>query len=178
MLAGCTSVTGGAPNPVSAASTGADPTSARQGGSTPRVSNPKKLRGADPCALLTESQLRALGLPTASRPGKSGWGEDKCTWSGDIRVTLSPDTKGKGLSEYYARQKAYDNFKSSEASGFPVVWTDFASTICSVMAGVADDQVLVVHVGSVSSRSRAQGNPCGYGETVVAEVLGNLPAGG
>ena len=146
--------------------------------SVPRVSNPKRLRGSDPCALLTQAQLTALGLPSANKAAQAQWGEAKCTWSGDIRATLSPDTKGRGLADYYARQKAFDNFKSSQVVGYPAVWADFAHTICSVMVGVADDQVLVVHVGSVSSRSKAQGNPCGYGETVAAEVLKNLPVGG
>nr|BFF02273.1 hypothetical protein GCM10020241_39480 [Streptoalloteichus tenebrarius] len=146
--------------------------------SVPRVSNPKRLRGSDPCALLTQAQLTSLGLPAKGKPAETTLSEPKCTWSDDIRVTLGLDTKRRGLTEFYTRQKAFDNFKSSQVAGFPVVWMDFSNVLCNLAVGVADDQVLTIHVGSIVSRSRAQGNTCGYGETVAAEVLKNLPVGG
>ena len=177
----CGEAMSGTPNAASTVATRAgssgDPSEAERSG-VPQVRNPKRLRGSDPCALLTPAQLTALGLPSASKPGyEQNFDEAQCTWSDDIRVVLGLDTKRRGLTEYYVRQKSYDNIKSSQVAGYPALWTDFTNVRCSLVVGVADDQVLIVHVRSIVSRSRAQGNTCGYGETVAAEVLKNLPPG-
>lgn len=176
-VSACESTATGTPTPEAGASApSATSTSGDSGRLVPPIANPKDLTGIDPCDLLTKSQLAALTVTAEPVKGKSLWGEDKCTWrNSTMSVGLAPDTKRDGLEGDYQNQDDFDSFEKTEVDGFPAARADFASEVCSVVVGVADDQALTVHYDRGLSDAPGEGDPCGFAESIASMVLENLP---
>ena len=187
LAAGCgTSSVGGTPEPGGSPGT-AGATTTRASASTtssqerlaPPVTNPKNLRGLDPCELLTAAQLTELGMTGQPEKGRSEFGEDDCTWKDSaIYISIAPDTKRQGLEEVYRRKSNVVNFQPSTVDGYPAVRANFTEKFCNVSVGVADDQVFHLTYGIVTSKKPEHQDTCGFAEKVSGMVLQNLPAGG
>ncbi|MCP2262117.1 Protein of unknown function (DUF3558) [Streptoalloteichus tenebrarius] len=181
VLSACGSVTSGTPIAIpsvsdrSSLSAGA---ASSENNEVPRVTNPKNLRGVDPCQMLTQAQLRELGASLEGKPDQAPWGETLCRWVDDIRVTVAPDTKRRGLAEVYARKKSFNSFQTSSVAGYPAVRADFGAIRCNLNVGVANDQLLLIQYSNNVSRKPEHKDTCVFAERIAAEVLKNLPAGG
>ena len=184
LTAGCgTSSVSGAP--ISGGSADATTTQASASSTSsqerlaPPVTNPKNLRGLDPCELLTDAQLTELGASAPPEKKQSKFGEDQCTWKNSaIYLTIAPDTKRDGLEEVYQRESNVENFQPSRVDGYPAVRANFTDNFCNVSVGVADDQVFHLTFGVVTSKKPEHQDTCGFAEKVSGMVLQNLPAGG
>jgi hypothetical protein len=55
------------------------------------------------------------------------------------------------------------------------VRVNFATQLCGVIVGVSDEQTLNMSFGRVSSDAPGKGDPCGFAESVMADVIKNLP---
>ncbi|MDQ3786338.1 MAG: DUF3558 domain-containing protein [Actinomycetota bacterium] len=176
-VAACESTATGTPTPESGVSVpSGTSTSDEPGGLAPPIEDPKGLAGIDPCDLLTESQLAALTIVKPGTKEVSAWGEAKCNWENStVSVGLAPDTQRDGLEGTYRRRHRFDNFEESEVDGYPAVRTDFATQVCSIVVGVADNQALTVHYTRMASDSPGKGDPCSFAESITSTVLTNLP---
>jgi hypothetical protein len=144
---------------------------------SPPVDNPKDLRGVDPCELLTPEQRAELGLRPGEKEDISPWGEETCGFGGSIvSIGFSPDTTlGEGLDQAYRAKDSFENFAETTVDGYPAVRVNFATQICSLIVGVSDTQTLGMDFARVSSSAPGRGDPCGFAESVLGEVIKNLP---
>lgn len=183
VLSGCDSTASGSPTaattlPGTEESSGGAPSS-ESDRLAPPVDDPKDLSGIDPCELLTPEQLSELTFTEPGEKDTSAWGEEHCRWNNsNLSIRLAPETKvGEGLDQAYQSRNAFDNFAESSVDGYPAVRVDFATQLCRVIVGVAEDQTLHVDFGRVSGKDPAYQDPCGFAESVAGMVLESLPAG-
>jgi hypothetical protein len=181
-MSGCNSAVAGSPTATTTHPEGTGTTSDGMPPSTsdrlaPPVENPKNLRGVDPCQMMSPEQLTGLGLTEAGQKGTSLWGEETCTWAGSmIVIGLIPDTTlGQGLEQAYRAKNSFDNFDESEVDGYPAVRVDFAAELCGVIVGVSDEQTLRMDFTRVTVQAPGKGDPCGFVESVLSDVIKNLP---
>lgn len=182
-MSGCEGAVAGSP---AAESTQADPTNGESSGTppstsdrlSPPVENPKDLRGFDACQLLTQDQLAELSLSEPGRKYTTPWGEEGCNWGGPVvAIGFSPDTTlGQGLEQAYRAKDTFDNFAESNVDGYPAARVDFATQSCGLIVGVSNEQTLGMEFTRVSSQAPGKGDPCGFAESVMGEVIKNLPA--
>lgn len=179
-MSGCQSAVAGSPS-----ATTTDVTSETSDGGqssepnrlSPPVENPKNLRGVDPCELLTSEQKAELSLTEPDRRDTSPWGEGTCNLAGPVvTVSFSPNTiTGEGLDQAYRAKNSFDNFAESNIDGYPAVRVNFATQSCGLIVGLSDAQTLSVGFTRVSPDAPGRGDPCGFAESVVGEVIKNLP---
>jgi hypothetical protein len=181
MLSGCNSATEGSPTAATTppdttdSTSGATPSSTPSEGLAPPVRNPKDLRDVDPCQLLTAAQQSQLGFTEPGEEGTSYWGEPECGWPGSVvAVGLSPNTTA-GLDQAYRNKNNFDNFAPSEVDEYPAARINFATQSCGLIVGVADDQTLHMEFTRVSPDAPGSGDPCGFAESVMGDVIKNLP---
>jgi hypothetical protein len=141
------------------------------------VKNPKDLRGVDPCELLSAEQQAELDLTGLGEKSISEWGEEGCKWLGSIvGIILDPNTTlGDGLERAYRNKNSFDNFAESNVDAYPAVRINFATQSCGLIVGVSDEQTLHMEFTRVSPNAPGKGDPCGFAETVMGEVIKNLP---
>jgi hypothetical protein len=180
LVAGCVSAVAGSPTPNATQPTTASETSGGAAPSerlSPPVENPKDLRGIDPCDLLTPDQKTELGLTRPVTRDTSPWGEDTCDLGGSVvGIGFSPDTTlGEGLDQAYRSKNTFDNFEPSEVDGYPAVRVDFTTQSCGLFVGVSDEQTLHMELTRVSPDAPGKGDPCGFAESIMSDVLENLP---
>lgn len=176
VMSGCQSAVSGSPTTASTpAGGGASPSTSDR--LAPPVENPKNLRGVDPCQLLTSEQQSQLSLTGSAKKDTSLWGEEKCVWFGSVvGMVLSPETtSGEGLEKAYRAKNNFDNFAESTVDGYPAVRVDFATQSCGLVVGVSDTQTLHMEFTRVSSSAPGDGDPCGFAESVLGEVIKTLP---
>ena len=108
----------------------------------PPVESPKGLAGIDPCTLLDEPALTALGLE-AGIPGQDELGAN-CRWTGTNaqEARLTAFTSGDGLAEL---TKGRDSTSSRvRVLGYPALETFTArGEFCRYDVGVAENQAIV-----------------------------------
>lgn len=176
LVSACQSTVAGSPSTESAATseTGSTAPSDRL---SPPVENPKDLTGIDPCEFLTPEQKAELGLTKPGKKDTSPWGEENCNLAGSVvTIGFSPDTTlGEGLDQAYRAKNNFERFEPSEVDGYPAVRVDFATQICDLIVGVSDEQTLSMGIARVSPNAPGKGDPCGFAESVMADVLRNLP---
>jgi hypothetical protein len=145
--------------------------------SAPPVDNPKDLRGVDPCGLLTSEQQAEFNITGPGQKGMSEWSEADCEWVGSVvAIGLSPNTTlGDGLDRAYRNKNIFDNFAETSIDGYPAVRINFATQSCGLIAGVSDEQTLNMEFTRVSADAPGRGDPCGFAESVMGEVIKNLP---
>lgn len=180
VASGCVSAVAGSPSPSATQSTTTGQTSGGVSPSerlSPPVEKPKDLRGIDPCDLLTPDQKAEFGLTKPATRDTSPWGEETCSLAGSIvAVGFSPDTTvGEGLDQAYRSKDLFDNFEPSEVDGYPAVRVDFATQSCGLIVGVSDEQTLGFDMTRVSADAPGKGDPCGFAEAVMSDVLENVP---
>lgn len=177
VISGCQSAVAGSPTTAAGSETsgGASPTESDR--LSPPVRNPKELRGIDPCQLLTQEQQAELSLTGSAEKGVSLWGEEECKWFGSVvGIILSPETTGgEGMEEVYRARNNFENFAESDIDGYPAARINFASQSCGLIAGVSDTQTLLMEFTRVSSSAPGKGDPCGFAESVMGEVIKTLP---
>lgn len=123
----------------------------------PPVETPKGLVGIDPCSLLDEATLTALGLGVGT-PGQDELGAN-CRWTGvdSASAQLTAFTSGEGLSDL---TKGRDSTTSRvRLLGYPALETFTArGEFCRYDVGVARDQAIVatMHDGEPDSCTALQ----------------------
>ena len=144
---------------------------------SPPVGRPKDLRGVDPCQMLPQERLTELSLADRAEKDTSYWGEESCKWLGSVvGVILSPETTlGEGLDQAYRAKDRFDNFAESNIEGYPAVRVNFATQSCGLIVGVSNEQTLHMEFTRVSPDAPGKGDPCGFAESVMADVIKNLP---
>lgn len=174
LVAGCDSTATGTPVPQPDTSRTGPPSSERL---SPPVENPKDLRDVDPCQLLTSQQAAGLSFTEPGTPGSGEIsGDPGCTWSNsNLDINLQLNTDGGGLEQTYRGN--FDKFEESTVGGYPTVRVNFTASYCGLFVGVAEGQVLSVSFGWITGDDPADGDSCGFAESVAAMVLENLPAG-
>jgi hypothetical protein len=150
---------------------------------TPRVAEPRDLRGIPACQLLTPTQATGLGLdPATAKPD-----EFNSIYACDIHARDSSTSASLGSAYrfevggldrlYRNRQLFLDGdgiFVPGTLDGFPTVITDANSADdCVLNVGVADDQVLVIDTGIDPYRSTL--HACDLARDIASAVLTNLP---
>jgi hypothetical protein len=141
----------------------------------PLVEHPKNLRGVDPCQLVTPNQLFELGFTAPGKKGTSYWGEPDCSWPGSVvAIGFAPNTT-LGLEQAYRSKNNFDNFAPSSVDDYPAVRINFATQSCGLIVGVADEQTLHMEFTRVSPDAPGLGDPCGFAESVMGDVIRNLP---
>lgn len=175
LVSGCESAVVGSPAPAATSETSGSTSPSER--LSPPVKSPKDLRGIDPCDLLTQDQKAELGLTRPVVRDTSPWGEQTCGLAGSVvALGFSPDTTlGEGLDQAYRARNNFDNFEPSEVDGYPAVRVDFATQSCGLIVGVSDEQTLGFELTRVSPNAPGKGDPCGFAESVMADVLKNLP---
>lgn len=174
-VTGCQSAVVGSPTATTAQPDGTSPSESDR--LSPPVDNPKDLHGIDPCEFLTPEQKTELSLTKPGRKDTSPWGEEVCDLGGPVvAIGFSPDTTlGEGLDQAYRAKNMFDNFAESEVDGYPAVRVDFAAQSCGLIVGVSDEQTLHMEFTRVSSQAPGNGDPCGFAEQVMGEVIKRLP---
>lgn len=141
---------------------------ASQAPPVPEIDNPKDVRGANPCDLLTPQQLDRFGLGPGT-PGRNDLGP-QCVWrgAGSKKVTLTLFTSGEGLS---ALARNSDPAASRvRLQGYPALETFTADgKYCQYDVGIAPDQALIV------TMTGGKPNSCAALQDIVPAVLDNLP---
>jgi hypothetical protein len=181
VVAGCQSAVAGSPTTATTqpagtgggTSSGAPPSDRL----SPPVDNPKDLRGVDSCELLTPEQRADLGFTQQGKKDTSPWGEERCNFAGSVvGIGFSPNTTlGDGLDQAYRNKDNFDNFAETDVDGYPAVRVDFATQSCGLIAGVSDTQTLSMEFTRVSPNAPGKGDPCGFAESVMGDVIKNLP---
>lgn len=179
LISGCESAVAGSPtatmrpNPTGETSEGPSESDRL----SPPVEHPKNLRGVDPCELLTPTQETELGLTKPGDRDTSQWGEEGCGLDGPVvSLGFSPNTTlGDGLDRAYRAKANFENFQPSEVDGYPAVRVNFAAQSCGLIVGVSDDQTLNMELTRVSPDAPGKGDPCGFAESIMSDVLTNLP---
>lgn len=179
-MAGCQGAVAGSPTPTTRDATGATSEGAppaTSGRLSPPVEHPKDLRGLDACELLSSEQKAEFSLTEPGKRDTSAWGESNCLLQGPVLgVQFSPDTTlGQGLEQAYRAKDTFDNFAESEVGGYPAVRVDFATQSCGLIVGVSDEQTLSMDFTRISSQAPGKGNPCGFAEQVMGDVVKRLP---
>jgi hypothetical protein len=190
-LAGCTSTTGGTPNPAaSGTSDSATSTDGGGGDGAPKVSSPldpAKLK-SDPCSVLSASQRSTLGLEDGTpRTGEAG---ATCAWiytadetrSSRIDIAADPNTDGlAGIYALYAKggKDQYEYWEPADVSGYPAVYAatkDFrAQGQCKLLVGVTDTQAVQVFTQIGNGPGATQ--PCPYAEKAAEAMIQTLKEG-
>ena len=181
-MSGCESAVEGSPNatttqPDASGGASTDTSPSESDRLSPPVNNPKDLRGIAPCQLLTSAQLAELSLTEPGQTDLSQWGEEGCNWLGTVvAIGFSPETTlGEGLDQAYRAKNRFDNFAETSIDGYPAVRVNFATQSCGLIAGVSDEQTLHMEFTRVSPNAPGKGDPCGFAESVMGEVIKNLP---
>ncbi|WP_243791518.1 DUF3558 domain-containing protein [Saccharopolyspora gloriosae] len=163
---------GGGQQPAPPASDAVDPAL--------KVESPKNLAGvSDSCQLLTAEQLSALGA-SGSEPKPSindQYKEPTCNISNDaFDITVDINTKNGGMTAANARRDNFDNFAPTEVAGYPAAQINADSSVCTVAAGIADDQSIEVFYAKNAGGTPEMDDACGYAKKITAEVIKNIPS--
>ncbi|WP_418155781.1 DUF3558 domain-containing protein [Actinoalloteichus caeruleus] len=111
----------------------------------PPVSTPLDATDIEPCALISDQEVSAMGYDAGS--ARTGF-ENSCTWDSTehegSRATLRANTEDGGLSWIYQIRDRYGVFDEMMVGEYPAV---HAHTIedesrCVLYTGIADDQYL------------------------------------
>lgn len=174
-VAGCQGVVAGSPTATSDATGNSSSDTSEQ--LSPPVENPKDLRGIDPCELLSPEDKTELELTGPEQKSTSQWGEEACDLSGSlVAIGFTPDTTlGEGLDQAYRSKKFFDTFAETTVDGYPGVRVDFATQSCGLIVGVSNEQTLHMEFTRVSSSAPGKGDPCGFAEQVMGDVIMRLP---
>ncbi|TDV45569.1 DUF3558 domain-containing protein [Actinophytocola oryzae] len=178
MLAGCESAVAGSPRASSDRPDTADSTSPSTSERlSPSVEKPKDLRGIDPCEFVTPEQRAELQLTAPDEKEMSPWGEQLCDLGGSVvGISFSPNTVlGDGLDRAYRSKNSFDNFAETNVDGYPGVRVNFATQSCALIMGVSNEQTLNMELTRVSANAPGKGDPCGFAEEIMSEVIRNLP---
>jgi hypothetical protein len=180
LVSGCVTAVAGSPAPSATQPTTTSETSGSASPSerlSPPVENPKDLTGIDPCDFLPPDQKTELGLTKPGTRDTSPWGEETCGLAGSIvAIGFSPDTTvGEGLDQAYRSKNNFYNFEPSEIDGYPAVRVNFVTQSCDLIVGVSDEQTLSMGITRVSPDAPGKGDPCGFAESVMSDVLKNVP---
>jgi len=134
----------------------------------PTIPSARDARGADPCALLSATQLTSAGLGAAGTAATAETGP-RCSWhgrAGDLDVTLY--TGGDGLATLAANSEPTTT--RVRLAGYPALETFTGrGEFCQYDVGVADRQVVSAALAAPEPGS------CDVLQHVVPELLGNLP---
>lgn len=137
----------------------------------PPITDSHDAGGADPCALLTGEQLRAVGLGGSAEPGTAEAGP-RCRWrsdGGDLEVTLYTD--GGGLATL--AENSEPTTTRVRVAGYPALETFTGQgEFCQYDVGVADRQVVSAALDGPDPGS------CAVLQQVVPTVVAALPTGG
>jgi Protein of unknown function (DUF3558) len=138
----------------------------------PDIEHQRDARGADPCRLLTNTQLDGLRLagPGAAAAAPEG---PHCEWRGPgatvLGVTLYTD--GGGITTLARNSES--TTRRVRVSGYPALETFTGrGEFCQYDIGIDDAQVVMLAMDGPTPDS------CSTLQTVVAMIVGNLPAAG
>jgi hypothetical protein len=174
VVASCASVSASRPSQVSAP---VSPSASQVHGQTvPDVDRPKESRGIRACAVISSSQLTAMGLASATASDESNGNASACHWSSsddsfDASVALSTI---RDLRLFYQMRETFRAFEPDVVAGYPAVRTSPAGGgSCTILVGNADDQSFSIQVGGLSGPMR---DWCSIAREVAAAVLMSLPS--
>lgn len=172
------SCSGQVPGSARPSATGEAGTSAQTPGSSTALDVPKVTDPIDmskykknPCAVLTESQLEQLSIPTEPETRLDGPAGPTCDWEATDETGISmsggPVTAGAGSSlaasyERY-RQGGFDNFKPVKFVGYPgyLRRKDGIDDQCTAAVAVRNDLLYSLTV-IVGEETPYYGKPCVY----------------
>jgi hypothetical protein len=175
-LVACSSGGTATPPPTTDASTATSSTQPDPAGAA--IADPKRIKGLDPCQLLTPSQMADLGVSGAPRRDNAVWGDPECDWHNDaLGLTIIPETTlGTGISGSYVTDAGTPGFQKIQVNGYPATVTNKYSISCRVYVGVSVAQEFGVDFTRLGGTRSDYMDPCGFAEKVAGLVLGNLPA--
>jgi hypothetical protein len=181
MLAGCGSTGKGEPYAVPTAQASA--AQSAKAAALPRRPNELSLHGADPCSLLTETQLDQLKVNSEPRRAAASSDGPSCSFDVDetqpyysygITAVTNADL-GAWLTG--VRRKNSMTTEPAPVGGFPALENYRAGgdpSDCETLVGVADGQTLVVQAFPVTGGAFSQQQLCGMSQQAADLALQTL----
>ncbi|GAA4885099.1 DUF3558 domain-containing protein [Actinomycetospora straminea] len=158
----------------------APPAADRFGAPVPARSLDASQRASRPCAALTETQLRGLGLEPTGRLDALPTGGPACIWEDaaftqQVSAVLYP-TRDYLVDTYRARG-TYQYFVPTTIAGLPAVaqQTTPGARTCTMTTGIAIGQAVDVTVNEVGVPAGARSTSCAKARNVTEAVVSNLP---
>lgn len=133
----------------------------------PAIDNPKDLRDAKVCRLLTPKQRGRFGL-TSGEPGRNDLGR-QCAWRGpgSVEVALTLFTDGGGLGALAGDTPGAARVR---LEGYPALETFTEQGVyCRYDVGLAKDQALV------AAMTGGEPDSCTALQSILTAVIDNLP---
>lgn len=173
VLGACSGAEGGAPAPTE------PPATDRYGAPIPARSLDATALAARPCNVITERQLRALGLEPNGRLDPLPIGA-ACVWEDSgftqqISITLYPNRDY--LVDTYRARGMYQVFEPLTIGGLPAVAqkTFPQALTCTVTTGIAVGQAVDVTASEVGVAPGAPLTSCDKATRTAGMVVSNLP---
>jgi Protein of unknown function (DUF3558) len=135
----------------------------------PGISHQLDARGADPCRLLTDTQLDGLRLAGPGSAAAAAEGP-RCEWRGPGTTTLGVTlyTDGGGIATL--ARNSEPTTRRVRVSGYPALETFTGQgEFCQYDVGIDDAQVMILAMDAAVPDS------CSTLQTVVPMIAGNLP---
>lgn len=183
-LVGCASAQSAGSSPADTpTSAGQDP--GTQTSSPPReplrysdpVPEPKDVRGVEACDLLSDDQVRELGLvPESAEQRDQGPRIQTCVWASlvhpanSVSIQKNVDTPVPVLDGLYLLRDSLLFYEEREIAGHPAVRGELSDTgTCTIAVAVSDYQ------GVGTKADRPVSDPCVMSTRMAEFVLSNLP---
>ncbi len=174
-LAGCATPTD-AGSEDQQPSSQAESTPSQQQGAGPQIDQPKNLQAVGhACDLLKPEQLQQLGLSTEPEQDDSYTGESSCDWGNDNAMVSATPKSTIGAQQMIETAKSWGEYHPTEVQGYPAIHKDRQSRLCSVDVGVSDSATVRIDFTRYAGDAPEMQDPCGYADTIAAEVLKNIP---
>lgn len=188
-FAGCTSSEGGTARPDPSSTAAPDSTGSPPGDSeAPRVEDPLDADAvlADPCSVLTPSQLTGFGAQTTGVPDTDSAVAKtvgpSCIWhpvdlavAGSVSVSWQVGNKN-GLSDTYRVRDRWSDFEETEVDGYPAVFTNdedpAINGYCDIVVGISD--TLTFAASEKGSKADGAADVCDEAKSVASAAIETL----
>ncbi len=193
-LAACSSENPGKPSPTTGAEVSSGRSSAPVNPDVPKVSVPLTVRDSfltEPCTVVPQVDLTALGYVDAGRPGGGAGGSEgtnpSCGWSmskqgkgNGLQVLIGTGNREKGTGGlagfYQAKETGRMKFVAPgpEVDGYPTVFyglsDERAEGNCTMAVGVADD----LAIGTLAKSYQGEQDSCETARKLASSVIKTL----
>ncbi|WP_181774041.1 DUF3558 domain-containing protein [Amycolatopsis pittospori] len=193
-LAACSGENPGTPSPTPGADSSSGASSAPANPNVPKVSTPLTVRDAfltEPCTVVSQADLSALGYTDAGRPGGGASGSEgtnpSCGWSmskqgkgNGLQVLIGTGNREKGTGGlagfYQAKETGRMKFVAPgpEVDGYPTVFyglsDERAEGNCTMAVGVADD----LAIGTLAKSYQGEQDSCETAQKLASAVIKTL----
>lgn len=176
LLAGC-NTTAGIPRPASGAGAFPGTSSSTTSASPPDRPREIELRGAEPCALLTDEQLPALQIDEAGRLVDNDFYRTKgCSWTVVGANSRIIPVTGEGISAWTDGKRAGRAAATDPVVAFPAITVTLPNDEgrCDVMVDTSEDQYLAATFSVLPTYEDRFPAPCDGARKLAEAAMENL----